>query len=199
MDTDWRIIQGFPEHLRQQAAALYFEAFAGKIGSILGRDGRGESFVASVMNPGFAISAVSADGASLLGIAGFKTAEGSLVGGSLADMTAAYGWFGGLWRGLLLSALERDLTDGQLLMDGIAVAAQALGKGIGAALLDAVCKEAARRSIGHVRLDVIDTNPRAKALYLRKGFVAEAVERTGIMRPVFGFSSATRMVRAVSP
>ncbi|MEP2452775.1 MAG: N-acetyltransferase, partial [Nitratireductor sp.] len=135
MGKDWRIVAGFPETLRGQAAALYFEAFSGKIGGVLGRDGRGERFVASVIDPAFAISAVSGDGATLLGIAGFKTKDGAMVGGGLAEMAAVYGWVGAVWRGVLLSALERDLADGQLLMDGIAVAPQARGLGIGSALL----------------------------------------------------------------
>lgn len=198
MDADWHVVSGFPEALRSQAAALYFEAFAGKIGGVLGRDGRGERFVASVMDPGFALSAVSGDGSQLLGFAGFKTVKGSLVGGELTDLAAVYGWFGALWRALAISPLERQPTEGQLLMDGIAVAPWARGRGVGAALLDAVCQEARRRGLGAVRLDVIDTNPRAMALYLRKGFVAEAVESTGPLRHLFGFASATRMVREVA-
>jgi len=42
--------------------------------------------------------------------------------------------------------------------------------GVGSALLDAVAREAQARGLKEVRLDVIDSNPRAKALYTRKGF-----------------------------
>lgn len=198
MDTDWRIVAGFPEVLRGQAAALYFEAFSGKIGGVLGRDGRGERFVASVIDPAFCLSAVSGDGATLLGIAGFKTKDGAMVGGGLAEMAAVYGWVGAVLRGVLLSALERDLADGQLLMDGIAVAPQARGLGIGSALLDAVCQHALKCGVAELRLDVIDTNPRARALYERKGFAAGPTSQTGLLRHVFGFSSATTMVRTLA-
>lgn len=192
------IRSGFPEALRREAADIYFDAFVGKIGGVLGRDGRGERFIRSVMDPDFAIAAVSADGKRLLGIAGFKTADGAMVGGSLSDLASIYGWLGAIWRGLVLSVLERDLKPGQLLMDGIAVAEEARGQGIGGRLLDAVVAEAESRGMSEVRLDVIDTNPRARALYERKGFAAGAVEHTGPFFAVFGFKSATCMVRALA-
>lgn len=191
---DWTIRRGFPEHLRAPAAKLYFEAFSGKLGGLLGRDGRGVRFFERVLDPDFALAAVTADEKKLLGIAGFKTEEGAMTGGDLSDLAAIYGWFGTLWRTPILMLLERDRTDGQLLMDGIAVVPEARGMGVGSALLEAIIAEAAQRQLEGVRLDVIDTNPRARALYERFGFVAQSTEQLGPFRHVFGFVSATRMV-----
>ena len=55
------------------------------------------------------------------------------------------------------------------------------------------------RATGHhaVRLDVIDTNPRARALYERVGFKAKGQTKLGPFARVFGFSSATTMVLEV--
>ena len=192
------IQNGFPPELAPQAAALYFAAFEGKIGGILGRDGRGLRFIESVIDPGHAISAVSADGKALLGIAGFKTSKGATVGGELADLATIYGWFGAIWRGLILSLLERDLEDDVLLMDGIAVSQAARGQGIGTKLLNAIFAEAERREKKRIRLDVIDTNPRARALYERLGFIKIGTEHLGPLKILFGFSSSARMERAVS-
>jgi len=192
-----KIQSGFPPHLKRQAAELYFAAFEGKIGGILGRDGRGVRFVERVINPDHAISAVSDDGAVLLGIAGFKTSQGALVGGELSDLAAIYDWFGAIWRAIPLSLLERSLEDDVLLMDGIAVADGQRGKGIGTKLLNAIFKEAAVRKKTRIRLDVIDTNPKAKALYERLGFIALETEELGPLRHLFGFRSATKMERLV--
>jgi ribosomal protein S18 acetylase RimI-like enzyme len=82
-------------------------------------------------------------------------------------------------------------------MDGIFVAAEARGRGVGTALLDAVCKEAKQRGFRQVRLDVIDTNPRARALYLHEGFKEVSTHKLGVLRHAFGFSAATTMVRDV--
>jgi len=184
---------GFAPHLRPQAAALYFHAFDTKIGGLLGRDGRGIRFIERVIDPDHAIAAVNADESRLLGIAGFKTSEGSLVGGNLSDLAAIYSWFGALWRAVPLSLLERDLEDDVLLMDGIAVADGQRGKGIGTQLLDAVLAEATTRRKKRIRLDVIDTNPRARALYERVGFKTIGTERLGPLRFLFGFSSSEKM------
>ena len=194
----YTIRNGFPPETRPEAARLFWRAFSDKLGRIMWPEDRALRFLERVMDPGHAISAVAADGA-LLGMAGFKTAAGALVGGSLADLAAAYGWIGATWRGLLLECLERAPEPGRLLMDGVFVREDARGLGIGSALLDALEDEAARRGLSEVRLDVIDVNPRARALYERKGFRAIATTHTGILRPVFGFARATTMVRPIAP
>lgn len=191
------IQKGFPSHLRRAAAELYFAAFEGKIGGILSRDGRGVAFIESVIDPDHAICALDETGAQLLGIAGFKTSSGSLVGGELSDLAKIYGWLGALWRGLILSVLERELEDHVLLMDGIAVAEGQRSKGIGTKLLDAVFADAKAQGKTEIRLDVIDTNPKAKALYERMGFVEIGKESLGPLKYIFGFSNSTKMVRVV--
>ncbi len=190
--ADFSIHNGFAPSHRATAAALYWDAFKGKLGKIMGPDTRACGFFEATMNPDYALSAVDRDG-TLLGIAGFKTSEGSLTGGSLRDMTRAYGWIGGTWRGLILSTLEREIQPGILLMDGICVGAAARGKGVGTALLSAIKSHARQSGLSAVRLDVIDSNPRARALYEREGFVAIDTTHTGPLRHIFGFRQATAM------
>ncbi len=192
-----KIQKGFPPSLRRSTAELYFAAFEGKIGGILGRTGKGTAFVELVVDPTHAICAIDDNGTKLLGLAGFKTASGAMVGGELSDLAKIYGWFGALWRGLILSVLERDLEDHVLLMDGIAVADGERGKGIGTKLLYAIFAEAEKLGKTEIRLDVIDTNPKARALYERLGFVATGKEALGPLKYVFGFSMATKMVKTV--
>jgi ribosomal protein S18 acetylase RimI-like enzyme len=196
MPPTYRIGPGFPQTERPVAVRLFWQAFAGKLGRVMAPEDKALAFLERVINPEFAVSALSADG-RLLGLAGFKTEQGALIGGGLGDMTAVYGLFGGTWRGLLLDTLERETEDGSLLMDGIFVAEEARGRGIGGALLEAVFTEARSRKLSRVRLDVINTNPRARALYERKGFNAIREENTGLLEVLFGFASATRMERAV--
>lgn len=79
-------------------------------------------------------------------------------------------------------------------MDGIVVSDAARGQGIGTRLLAAIKDEALARGCTSVRLDVIDSNPRARALYEREGFVAGHRSDLGPLRHLFGFRSATEMV-----
>lgn len=187
------ISAGFSDAERPLAARLYWQAFKGKLGPVMQPTARALAFFETILDPRFALVARDDKGV-LLGLAGFKTAEGALTGGSLGDLCRAYGWIGGTWRGLVLSVLERDLAADTLLMDGIFVSEAARGQGVGTALLSAIKDEARARGLSCVRLDVIDTNPRARALYEREGFVACGTEDTGPFRYIFGFKTSTKMV-----
>lgn len=191
-----KIITGIPDANRGEAAALYWDAFGEKLGFTLGPKYRALAFITRVLRADHGICAFGDDG-RLLGVAGFKTSQGALVGGDFRDMRKIYGWVGSSIRVLLLAALERDVENERFLMDGIFVAQEARGKGVGTALLKAVYAEAKKRGYHQVRLDVIDTNPRARALYLHEGFEEVETRQIGVMRHIFGFNAATTMVREV--
>lgn len=195
MDTPTPI-QGFHENQRHDVARLFWQAFGGKLGRLLGPEAKALNFLTPVLDPSHCLS-VSAPNGTLLGIAGFKTTDGALVGGTAADLRRVYGTIGLIWRAPLLSLVERAVEPDLLLMDGIAVSSEARGMGIGTALLDAVVAEASRRHLTAVRLDVIDTNPRARALYERRGFVKKGTEDVFPFRWLFGFSTSTRMEKSI--
>jgi ribosomal protein S18 acetylase RimI-like enzyme len=186
--------KGLPDRLRAEGAALYWEAFGGKLGPVLGPDDRAHRFLTRVLRPDHCVTAWDDEG-RLLGLAGFKTPEGSLAGGSLADLRAVYGALGAQWRAGALWALSREVDNDRFLIDGICVARGLRGQGIGTALLGALYAEARARGYASVRLDVVDTNWRARALYERQGFIATRTVGIGALRFVFGFSASITMVR----
>lgn len=188
-----RVEIGLPEALRRDAAELYWQAFGGKLGTVLGPDARALRFLERVIRLDQVI--VARDGDRLIGLAGFKTPQGSFAGGTPADMRAVFGRFGAFWRMALIGLLSRDIDNERFLLDGICVAAERRGEGIGAALMAEIAEEGARRGYRAVRLDVVDGNPRARALYERLGFRAVKEQRLGPLRHVFGFAAATTMVR----
>lgn len=190
--TDFTIRVGIAPADRDAAAELFWDAFKGKLGMVMGPDQRALGFLRATMDTDYALSAVADDG-TLLGIAGFKTSRGSLSGSTWRDMAGSYGWFGGTWRALLLSLLEREVEGGVLLMDGICVDARARGRGVGTALLTAMKAHTRDLGLPALRLDVIDSNKRARALYERQGFHPVAETHTGPLRYVFGFRQATAM------
>lgn len=196
MSTSFTIRPGFDETDRKDVAHLFWTAFSAKLMRVLGPDAKGEAFFARIMDPDFALSAYDESG-RLLGVAGFKTAKGALTDGDFKDIVAIFGWFGATWRLAPLMLLEREIAKDILLMDGIFVAEHARSKGVGAALLQAVCDEAKARNCRAVRLDVIDTNPRARALYERVGFQAHEKHDLGPFKWLFGFSYATTMTRSI--
>ena len=191
-----KITVGIPPKDREEAVALYWDAFGEKLGFTMGPKYQALTFVRSVLRPDHGICAHDDDG-KLLGIAGFKTVHGSLVGGDFSDLRRVYGWISASIRMALLALLERDFENERFLMDGLFVAPEARGMGVGTALLDAVADEAKRRGYAQVRLDVVDTNPRAKALYRHVGFKELKTVRIGPLKHIFGFSASTTMVRDV--
>jgi ribosomal protein S18 acetylase RimI-like enzyme len=192
------IFLGLHADLRPQAARLYWEAFGGKLGRVLGPDPRALAFFGKVIRADHCITALD-DAGELIGIAGFKTPKGSFASGSWGDLTATYGAWGGRWRGLLLCALSGDVDNDRFLVDGICVARDHRGQGVGSLLLAALYDEALARGHRSIRLDVVDDNWRARSLYEREGFVATRTERIGPLRHMFGFASSTTMVRPLRP
>jgi len=190
-----QIAHGLPDALRADAVRLYWQAFGGKLGTVMGPEPRALAFLDRVMRADHAFVAVK-DG-RLLGMVGFKTPKGSFAGGAMADLVAVYGWLGAAWRAALLELLNRDVDNERFLLDGICVAADARSQGIGARLLAAIEAEAVVRGYASVRLDVIGENWRARALYERQGFVVVRTDRLGPLRHVFGFASSLTMVKLV--
>lgn len=187
---------GLPTDLRADAAVLYWEAFGGKLGAVMGPQPKAMAFLLRVLRQDHAITALD-DAGGLLGMAGFKTPAGSFAGGEAADVIAIYGRLGSLWRLPLLWLLGREVDNDRFLLDGICVARGARGQGIGTALMAAIEAEAAARGYAQVRLDVIDSNWRAKALYERLGFRVEKTTSIGLLRFVYGFRAAITMVKDV--
>jgi len=191
-----RISSGFDDSERAMIAALYWEAFAQKLAMPMGPSEKAQRFIARHLDPDFALVARDPKG-RVQGVAGFKTADGALINGGIRDLAAIYGWASTLWRAPLLALVERNLAADVLLMDGICVAQAARGSGLGTALLSAIKQTARARGCSHVRLDVIDTNTRAHALYLREGFRDIGTHHLGPLRHVFGFSASHEMCCAV--
>lgn len=190
---DIHVSPGFAPHEAPEVARLFWQAFALKLNRILAPDDRATAFIASVLNADFALVARDRRG-DILGLAGFKTDYGGLVGGNLKDLAGIYGWIGALWRTPLLALLERSVEEDTLLVDGIFVAETARGRGVGATLLRAIKSQAQEMGLTAVRLDVIDSNPRAKALYLRHAFEPVGQQHLGPLRYLFGFRYCTKMV-----
>ena len=187
--------RGFDDCERALAAELFWQAFAGKLGALLAPGDSAVAFLARAMQPEFALSARSAHGPErrLLGLAGVKTGAGGLIGGGWRDLAAVYGWRGALWRGAALARFAREVPPDCLFVDGLVVAAEARGRGIGTVLLRALKAQARCEGRRFVQLEVAESNPRARALYEREGFVAVGEIRTGPLAPLLGFGLLTEM------
>lgn len=187
---------GLPNPLRPAAAELYWQTFGAKLGRVLGPPDLARTFLLRVMRADQVITAIGPAG-ELLGIAGFRTGAGGFAAGRPEDLVAVYGTAGAAWRRLLLSLLSRGEEATPFLLDGLCVIPSARSRGLGSALIEAICAEARQRGHERVRLEVVEGNARAIALYQRLGFSVTARQPIGPLRLIFRFSAALTMERAV--
>ena len=158
------------------AARLYDEAFGEKFALAIHSHHDRQALFEGGFVSRFAIAA--SVNTKLIGLAGLHTPDSSLTGGiGVGMILTQLGVVRGLWAIVVFSLYERKPTAGQLLMDGIAVHQDYRGYGIGTQLLRNVVDYARQNGFQTIRLDVIDTNPGARRLYERQGFIPVRIEK----------------------
>ncbi|MBL1110352.1 GNAT family N-acetyltransferase [Streptomyces sp. 5-8] len=188
--------RGVPGGSEGRVAALYWEAFGRKLAPALDPPDKGRAFIASHLQHDRGV--VALHGGQVVAVAGYRLDGRALTGGGVKDVLSAYGPVRGLPRLALLALFERTPAPGELVMDGIAVDAAHRGRGIGSLLLCQIAAIAAESGCHRVRLEVIDVNPRARALYERHGFTSVHTEQTPYLRRLLGFGAVTTMHRPVT-
>ena len=164
---------GLPEALRPQAVEIFEEAFGSKMRTAIGDQRERMAFMRRAYQADNVI--IARDDGRLLGLAGLSSRgapyDGGLLGSSWdpRPYRDLLGWVGATWAVWGLRMSERRPKDDELYLDGIAVAPEARGLGVGTRLLDETTRLARAHGKRFVRLDVIDTHPRALAHYERVG------------------------------
>lgn len=192
--TDLRVAKGFAPDEAPEIAALFWQAFGPKLGRLLGPEPAARAYLAAVLQPRQALVARRGNGPPL-GFAGVKQGAVGLMAGGLRELRDSYGLFGTLWRAPLLDLMANEAAPGTVVLDGIGVAACARGQGIGTALIEALHHEARQTGARQVRLELVEDNLRARALYERLGFRAAGRHRLGLTAPLLGHKRTVVMVR----
>ena len=190
---DISIRKGCPLEKIESVVRLYEEAFGAKFSCAIPDKAKRIAILSKSLVPEFSYVAFMGD--EVVGLAGFQVHDGSLTGGmNLNTLQQELGIFHGLWAGLVFSLFERKPKSQELVMDGIVVDGSYRGSGIGSDLLNSIIIHAQENDFKTVRLDVIDSNPRARKLYESKGFVAVKTEYFPYLKWLIGFSGSTTMV-----
>ncbi len=193
------IRRGFGEEQRQAAVSILWEAFAGKLGRVL----RSREDAVKVLGPGPGLdpghTVLALRGDVLLGVMALKDRSGEAMGASLRDYARTYGRLRGPIRLALLALLGEGAPANTLMVDALAVAAEARGQGVGGRLLgeaEAITTERGHRELA---LDVLADNLGAIRLYERNGY---AITSSGRLWPplstLFGFTGYHRMTKPAS-
>lgn len=191
----YTIQRGFPASLSYQAATLYAEAFGKKFKPFLGP--HLVAILSESLHPDFAFAVIRDN--ELLGLAGIQSANKKFV---VLERNVFRHHFGRLSGSVRYTLAEwffaRPHEADTLLMDGIAVKKEAQGQGLGTKLLETIFVYARSQGFRQIRLDVIDTNSGARKLYERLGFVATRTTHLPFLKPWFGFSSVTTMMKVLT-
>ena len=186
-----------PDEFRASAIQLYFNALKEKLEPILGSDGRAQEALGHNLATDKCLVAICDQ--KPVGILGIQTDKGGFVNPSLKIMVKVYGILGGILRMGGLAILHHRTTSDELYVDGVAVADEMRGKGIGSRLFDLLERIASKKRIRTISLEVIDTNPRAKVLYKNLGFKVMELRKLWPLNVFvkFPFKSATLMAKTV--
>jgi len=190
------IHHGWANNLRQEVTAIYDEAFGQKMFLAVPSHKERQTLLAQSFKPEYSFVALYDN--KVVGVAGFKTNEGAFTDGiNYADLIKSLGMLAGNWAALIFTLYERELSHGELILDGIAVHPEYRGKGVGTALLENIVSFATKSNYKTVRLDVIDSNIKARKLYEREGFKHVNTEHFPYLRWLLGFGSSTTLVRDI--
>ncbi len=188
------IQRGIPADHMRRAAEIYHEAFQQKLQHILGTPEEAIPILEAAMQSDNAFVALL-DGV-VVGIVGFHYGDQQLLDVKYSALVEKFGILRGSWRAILGLLLSRSPEPGELLLDGIAVHADARGQGVGTRLFDAIFAFAKEANFTRIRLDVVNSNPRARQLYERLGFIATKTEHVPFMQS-FGFTASTTMQKSI--
>ncbi|MBP8950693.1 MAG: GNAT family N-acetyltransferase, partial [Candidatus Promineofilum sp.] len=184
-----------PEQLAQ-AAAVYYEGFAHKLDGLefISRPpAQAIRILIASIQPEMATYALL-DG-RVVGVAGMQYRGRRFYVVPWRVWRAEFGVVGGLRRWLWFRLGQQFVHPAAdaLRVDGIAVSAAARGLGVGTQLMAALDAHARAAGLRAVELEVVDTNPDARRLYERLGFVVLKEQHYGRLTAGGGFTGATYM------
>ena len=176
-----RIEQALPESARTAAAELYWEAFGRLLRPALGRSDAGPGGADGRPR---AVARDRRDGRRRAGRPRRAALRRPRLHAARRPVAAAAPRHRAACRASCRCCCSpRRPPAGELRIDGIAVRGDRRGAGIGSLLLREAAGRARAVGIEVIRLEVVDTNPRARSLYEREGYVAVRTEHTPVPAP----------------
>ncbi len=196
-ETGIVIEHGLPDGLREQGVALFEEAFGENMRMAVRDRAKRMAFMGRVYAAPNVI--IARREGELMGMVGLSS-KGAPYDGGLMDIgwdprpySDLLGWLGAAWAVWGLRPGGPRPRSDEIYVDGIAVAPALRGNGIGTRLLDEVVAAARVHDKRFVRLEVVDTNPRARALYERYGFKVTGTQSFRYQQRWTGFGAMISM------
>ena len=146
---------------------------------------QGTAILQQALDPALAIVAVCQG--QPVGVAGLQYDGRNFVTPRRSEFVRQFGSLSGTIRFVMFRLFALAYFQKDMYIDILAVAPAMRGKGIGTLLLEAVFQVARDKGFRSVSLEVVDTNPDARRLYERVGFVAQHTYHYPYLHGIAGF------------
>ena len=187
-----RIQLGVPKNQRIRVAKIFCEAFQDKIRLIFGNNKKAQLLIGSSIQDDRILVALKDN--VVVGFAGLQYGNKSYSDPSLNQIIRIYGLETiRIFLFLIIEFFNKPKSH-QLHLDTLVVSHQEQNKGIGTKLIQSTIKLAKAKKFFQIKLEVIETNKKAKSLYEKIGF--KTVKTTKIPYPLsylIGFRSFNEM------
>jgi ribosomal protein S18 acetylase RimI-like enzyme len=186
---------GMPEEFRREVAEMVYAAFRQKLAPLIGAPGQGVAILEKSIDPALAIVAVCQG--QPVGVAGLQYDGCNFINPRRSEFARQFGLVPGTLRFVMFKIFALAYDQKDMYIDVLAVSPAMRGKGVGTLLLDAVFQTAREKGFKSVSLEVVDTNPDARRLYERVGFVVRHTYPYPYLRGIAGFSASIKMVKTL--
>jgi ribosomal protein S18 acetylase RimI-like enzyme len=184
---------GMPEEFGREVAEIVYEAFRQKLALLIGSPEQGVAILEKAIDPTLAIVAVCQG--RPVGVAGLQYDGRNFINPQRAEFVRQFGALSGTARFVMFKLFAQAYYQEDMYIDILAVSPDMRGKGVGTRLLEAVFQIAREKKFKSVSLEVVDTNPGARRLYERLGFVARRTYPYPYLRGIAGFSASIKMIK----
>jgi ribosomal protein S18 acetylase RimI-like enzyme len=179
----------------RRAAELFCDAFERKLRLLLPSRIKGIDLFEKIIIRKNAISAIYKN--ECVGIVALHHGKEGFINPKINVFIQTVGLIRGLRGYMVFRMMRKTIPDDELRIESFAVMSSYRGKGIGSLLLAEVDRIAKRNGYKTISLEVVNTNPDARRLYERKGFIEEKTTKYPILRNIAGFSAVTVMKKVI--
>lgn len=201
MSYEITITSTLSRHQQREVAEIYYDSFKIKFSKLwLFTKNKGLAIDVLSQSIDFRTGLYAIKDKEVIGFIGLETVGSIYTKLRFSLLTKVFGFFGGLWRYagyMIYCAFRGRIREDEMHIDPIAVSEKARGLGVGTKLLDASLVLAKSLGKKKMTLEVVDTNPEAKKLYERKGFVVTKIEKTGFLTGLAGFTKVVHMRKVI--
>ena len=177
------------------AVEIFYEAFERKIAALMKPKKSAIKVHRSAFKPEMAFYAESKG--SIVGLAGLNYRNKSFLEFNYSDLRKAFNPFKCIFYFFIFKFSKPKIKKDVVRLEALAVDKTCRSKGVGTLLIKKVFNFARDNGFKEVLLEVVDTNPRAKVLYERLGFIQKKKVKFYFFTRKAGFSSEYVMSRSV--